>query len=140
MADREKLRQNVSQPFVKRGIFYAVSLGAVAIFGTLGFITAEQAESIEQALPQIIVMIFGAGSSVTALANVHRGSDSRVNDDDYDRVKNAVPDTLPTRSETSMDEVLQAIKEIRGNDAPYTEVQSGPRHAAPDDATGGYPG
>lgn len=117
------VKANLSVPWVQRGLFYGLALLVGGIGGLFGWLTQEQADSLAEQLPTALGWFFGTASSVVALFNLHRGSDSRATDEDVAEARKAVDlsDGLQAR------EVLPLLQEI----AEQVRPTDGGRHALP---------
>lgn len=81
-------RPSISTPAVVRAVFYAVSLvlSLLVVFGVIG---QEDADHVIDTLPGVLAAITTVIAPVMALLNIHRGSDSRVTEEDLRQVASA---------------------------------------------------
>lgn len=124
----KNVKANLSVPWVQRGLFYGIALLIGGVGGLFGWLTQEQADGLAEQLPTALGWFFGTASSVVALFNLHRGSDSRATDDDVAEARRAVDvsDGLQAR------EVLPLLQEI----AEQVRPTAGGRHSLPTVAEG----
>lgn len=117
------MKKNLSVTWVQRGLFYGLALLIGGVGGLFGWLTQEQADSLSEQLPTALGWFLGTASSVVALFNVHRGSDSRATDEDVAEARQAVDVSDGLQAH----EVLPLLQEI----AERVQPTAGGRHSLP---------
>lgn len=77
-------KERLALPYVQRGIVYGAGLLISGVGGYFGWINAEQADSVTDALPGVLAWLTAMGTNLLALMNLNRGSDSSATDADVE--------------------------------------------------------
>lgn len=143
MSDTSTTESNWSKPYVRRRFLQAGLLALIAVATGFGLLTAAQADSLEEYLPTIVAGLGGIGAAGSALANIHRGSDSTATGDDVRRAEAGRVDPAAVAAEvrTVVDKrVSAAVNDLTARLRPSYGRHASPESADPAEVPGTYPG